>query len=357
VVRIHYGTGKPLASPGGTHSVILGLSSAQEEINRIVIRVDQIKLLGKRYQSSSNLPKGSKLNYVNEFHFCLTYLYVLLRNPLLVLRSNLNILHFHGPWYLESKIQNPKARVRNSLKFILELTLLHSFPQIICVSQAFADLLTTRFKINSRKIAVISAGVDTNRFMPSSEPQKVGEVERALQIGTVRRLVPRMGLEILISSMLEIEDAYLTIVGIGPLEEQLKQLILELGLSERVTLSGYIRDENLPDYYKSIDLCVIPSIALEGFCVTALEAMACGIPVIATNLDGLKESVGKCDSRLLFEANSIPALVAQINLARKNFVGDSLRFRNYSLGYSWTSIALTLEELIHSQTKQKIKVN
>lgn len=353
MLRIHYGTGKPLTNPGGTHSVILGLSSAQEEINQRAILVDQIKLLGKKYQSSSKLPKGRKLNYVNEFHFCLSYLHVLLRNPLLVLRSNLNILHFHGPWYLESKIQNPKKRVRNFLKFILEFTLLHSFPQIICVSQAFAELLNTKFKINSRKITVISAGVDVNRFIPSSEPQKVCAREHALHIGTVRRLVPRMGLEILISSMLEIEDAYLTIVGIGPLEEQLKQLILDLDLSERVSLKGYISDENLPDFYRKIDLCVIPSIALEGFCVTALEAMACGIPVIATNLDGLKESVGKCDSRLLFEANSIPALVAQINLARKSFVGDSSKFRKYSLGYSWTSIALTLEALIHSKIKQK----
>ena len=353
MVRIHYGTGRPLSNPGGTHSVIRGLSSAQEEINILVILVDQIKLLGKKYQTSSNLPKGSKINYVNEFHFCLSYLHILLRDPLLVLRSDLNILHFHGPWYLESRIQNPKAKIRNLFKFILEFALLHSFTQIVCVSQAFADLLSTRFKIDPRKITVISAGIDTNRFTPTSESQKISQPQRALQIGTVRRLVPRMGLEILISSMLEIEDAHLTIVGVGPLEEELKQLILELGLLEKVTLSGYIKDEDLPDFYRNIDLCVIPSTALEGFCITALEAMACGIPVIATNLDGLKESVGKCDSRLLFEGNSIPALVAQVNLAKESFVGDSARFRKYSLGYSWTKVALTLEELIQTQTKQK----
>jgi len=353
VVRIHYGTGKPLTNPGGTHSVIRGLSSAQQEINRIVILVDQIKLLGKKYQISSNLPKGSKFNYVNEFHFCLSYLHILLRDPLLVLRSDLNILHFHGPWYLESRIQNPKARIRNFFKFILEFVLLHTFTQIVCVSEAFADLLRSRFKIDPRKIAVIPAGIDTNRFTPTSESQQNRPLKRALQIGTVRRLVPRMGLEILIPSMLEIEDAHLTIVGVGPLEEELNQLILELGLLEKVTLSGYIKDENLPDFYRNIDLCVIPSTALEGFCITALEAMACGIPVIATNLDGLKESVGKCDSRLLFESNSIPALVAHINLAREKFVGDSSRFRKYAIGYSWTSIALALEELIQYKTKQK----
>lgn len=357
MVRIHYGTGKPLTNPGGTHSVILGLSTAQEEIGKKVIRVDQIKLLGRKYRNSSDLPKESKLNYVNEFHFCLSYLHILLRNPMLVLGSDLNILHFHGPWYLESRIQNPQARIRNLLKFILEFALLHSFTQIICVSQSFADLLSARFKINSEKIAVISAGIDTNRFTPSSEPQKIGDAQRALQIGTVRRLVPRMGLEILISSMNEIEDAHLTIAGVGPLEEQLKQLILDLGLSERVTLSGYLEDKNLPDFYRNIDLCVIPSTALEGFCITALEAMACGIPVIATNLDGLKESVGKCDSRLLFEANSIPALVAQVNIARVDFLGDCSRFRNYALGYGWTSLALTLEELIQSKTKKKSQIN
>ena len=357
MVRIHYGTGKPLTNPGGTHSVIRGISSAQKEINRIVILVDQIKLLGKKYQISSDLPKGSKLNYVNEFHFCLSYLHILLRDPLLVLRSDLNILHFHGPWYLESRIQNPKARIRNFSKFVLEFVLLHTFTQIVCVSEAFADLLSSRFKIDPRKITVIPAGIDTNRFTPTSESQQNGHLQRALQIGTVRRLVPRMGLEILISSMLEIGDAHLTIVGVGPLEDELKQLIQELGLSAKVTLSGYIKDENLPDFYRNIDLCVIPSTALEGFCITALEAMACGIPVIATNIDGLKESVGKCDSRLLFEANSIPALVAHINFARANFVGDSSRFRKYSIGYSWASIVLALEELIQSEKKQKRQIN
>ena len=96
--------------------------------------LDQIKLFGQKYKSNVEISSQRDLHYVNEFHFCLSYLHVLLRNPLLVIRSNLNILHFHGPWYLESKIQNPKAHIRNFVKFVLEVILVHSFPRIIRVS-------------------------------------------------------------------------------------------------------------------------------------------------------------------------------------------------------------------------------
>lgn len=351
---IHFGTGKPLTSPGGTHSVVLGLASAQERLGSKVVLVDQIKLFGQKYKTNAEFPIRTNLNYVNEFHFCLSYLHVLLRDPLVVLRSNLNILHFHGPWYLESKIQNPRARIRNFVKFVLEIILVHSFPRIICVSQAFADLLNQKYFVSTKKISVIPAGIDTSRFHPSVTHDHSVKSNCTLKIGTVRRLVPRMGLDILISSMSEIENSILTIAGTGPMEEQLNLLIKELALEDKVKLLGFVPEEDLPDFYQSLDLCVIPSIALEGFCITALEAMASGIPVIASDLDGLKESVGNCDPRLLFRANSKLALVEKVKFARENFVGNQIKFRDYSLKFSWDFIVIRLADLIQIELDKKV---
>ena len=346
VMIYHFGTGKPLSTPGGTHSVVLGLAKAQERLGTKVVLVDQIKLFGQKYKSNVEISSQRDLHYVNEFHFCLSYLHVLLRNPLLVIRSNLNILHFHGPWYLESKIQNPKAHIRNFVKFVLEVILVHSFPRIICVSRAFADLLTEKYLVSAKKISVIPAGIDTNRFYPSPIRHQNERSASPLQIGTVRRLVPRMGLDFLITSMIEIENSFLTIAGTGPMHEQLNLLVKELNLEDKVKLIGFVPEKMLPRFYQNLDLCIIPSIALEGFCITALEAMACGTPVIASDLDGLKESVGNCDSRLLFKANSQSALVEKVEYARKNVVGNQKKFREYSLGYSWDSIALRLDNVI-----------
>lgn len=357
MTRIHFGTGSKLAKPGGTHSVIIGLSGAQKELGHTVIVVDQIKLFGKAFNSTVPIKSIHRSKYVNEFHFCLSFLHILIRHPRLILRAEMNILHFHGPWYLESKTQKPRAKLKNSFKFLLEFFILHSFRRIVCVSHAFENILKTTYKINPKRIAVIPVGIDLVRFKPVQN-NRTSELDKSeMRIGTVRRLVPRMGLEILIESMCYVDSSTLTIAGIGPLENDLKKLVANLGLDSKVKFAGYIQPEDLPTFYRSLDLCVIPSVALEGFCLTALEAMACGIAVIATNLDGLKESVGKCDSRLLFEANSITALVAQISLAKDHFVGDFSKFRQYSLGYSWTSIALTLEELIQLQSKQRRKSN
>lgn len=343
MTRVHYGSGKSISEPGGTHSFIIGLSEAQKKLGQTAILVDQIKLFGQPLRSSVPIAVGKNFDFVNEFHFCLSFLHILLRKPSLIWKAKLNILHFHGPWYLESKFQKPKARLRNSIKFLLEILILKKFRKIICVSQAFADILTSIYKVKACNISIIPAGVDVEHFSPKTKLRSNANLENIIHLGTVRRLVPRMGLEILIASMPELPDCKLSIAGVGPIQNELKMLVKDLGLSERVTFTGYIEEIDLPNFYRSLDLCVIPSIALEGFCITALEAMACGIPVIATNINGLKESVGRCDPKLLFDPNSISSLVSQIQLARNTFIGDSLKFRNYAVNYSWDKIAIQIE--------------
>ncbi|HRR39717.1 MAG TPA: glycosyltransferase, partial [Syntrophales bacterium] len=122
------------------------------------------------------------------------------------------------------------------------------------------------------------------RFHPSGDRRdirrRLGIPENRAVILTVRNLVPRMGLENLITAMKDVvkalPDVLLIIGGSGPLREKLLRLACELQLSDSIRFTGFIRDEELPDYYRAADIFVLPTIELEGFGLVTLEALACG---------------------------------------------------------------------------------
>ena len=100
----------------------------------------------------------------------------------------------------------------------------------------------------------------------------------------VGRLVPYKGVEILIRA-LENVKARLWIVGTGPLEASLKNLVREKGIADRVLFLGHVPDEDLVTYYHACDLFALPSITnQEMFGLVQLEAMACSKPVISTTV-------------------------------------------------------------------------
>ena len=124
-----------------------------------------------------------------------------------------------------------------------------------------------------------------------------------------RRLVYRCGVDMLVEAMLELPDSVrLVITGDGPQRESLKNTIITKGLKKRVFLSGMLSREDLRALTCAADFAVIPTRALEGFGLSAAEAMCCGTPVIATPVDALEDVVGCLDRNLLCEAASPEAL-------------------------------------------------
>ena len=109
---------------------------------------------------------------------------------------------------------------------------------------------------------------------------------------TVRNLVPRMGLENLISAFEIVQsgrtDLLLIIGGEGPLEPALKEQTRQCGVEEFVRFVGYIPDEDLPSYYQMADLFILPTIELEGFGLVTVEALASGLPVLGTPVGGTR---------------------------------------------------------------------
>jgi rhamnosyl/mannosyltransferase len=106
-----------------------------------------------------------------------------------------------------------------------------------------------------------------------------------LMILFVGRLVIYKGIEYLIESMQYVENTSLTIIGSGPLEKPLKKLILDLNLKDKIKIIPEVDEESLHNYYKACDIFVLPSKnETEAYGIVQIEAMACGKPLICTEL-------------------------------------------------------------------------
>jgi glycosyltransferase involved in cell wall biosynthesis len=109
----------------------------------------------------------------------------------------------------------------------------------------------------------------------------------------VRRLVYKNGIDTLLDSaeiaVKKNSKLVFVVVGKGPDFEEVKEKIAQLGLQRNFRLTGFVSDEDLPFYYNVADLFALPSKSGEGLPLVALEAMACGLPVIATDVGGTSE--------------------------------------------------------------------
>lgn len=146
-------------------------------------------------------------------------------------------------------------------------------------------------KYTDKDIQITPFGVDTSLFRRSVAPSK----EKFI-IGSVKTLSYKYGTEYLIRAFKQVTvnnpnlDCYLELVGKGPDERKLKNLAIELGISDRVLFTGYIRNDILPKVFDRFSVACYMSLS-ESFGVSALEAMSCNCPVVASDADGFKEVV------------------------------------------------------------------
>lgn len=176
---------------------------------------------------------------------------------------------------------------------------------VITVSEhSRQDLL--RHGIDPERVFTIYNGVDHQRFFPLA---RAGE-QRPLMIGYLASLARRKRVDRLIRAYALLRrrtcDVRLVIGGTGPLLAELRQLVRELGLEGDVEFRGFVPDEALNAFYNELDIFAFPS-DYEGFGLPLLEAMACGVPVVATALSSHPEIVA--DAGILVQAD--PESLAQ----------------------------------------------
>jgi len=109
---------------------------------------------------------------------------------------------------------------------------------------------------------------------------------------------------------------HLTIVGDGPQAEPLKELVLELGVRERVSFAGWVPHEMVGQYYTTADVFVHPAIFAEPFGRTILEAMQFGLPPVVSNIGAPPITIG--DAGLVFEPGSVDDLVQKLEMVSRD---------------------------------------
>jgi sugar transferase (PEP-CTERM/EpsH1 system associated) len=170
---------------------------------------------------------------------------------------------------------------------------------VLSISEALKQRLSTTVGVSTSLIKAVQNGVDIEKFsylqkeQINNFKQKFNIPEDAIVIGTVGRLVPVKDQKTLIEAAQIIKEKLpgeiaVVIVGDGPLMENLQGRAAELGVYNIVYFLG--RQENISEVMNSFDIFVLPSLS-EGISNTILEAMACGLPIIATEVGGSVEIV------------------------------------------------------------------
>jgi glycosyltransferase involved in cell wall biosynthesis len=169
------------------------------------------------------------------------------------------------------------------------------FTRVVCASSFMKDMLISD-GIDHKKICVIPNGIDLDTFANAGHVELVGE-PALLFVG---RLEQEKGIDILVQSMPHLTRVLprvaLHVVGTGSLDKELRSYVVREGLTDRVLFYG--KKAETAVFYNSADICVIPSF-LEGFGITAIEAMAAGKPVVATRCGGIPENITNLENGIL----------------------------------------------------------
>jgi len=223
--------------------------------------------------------------------------------PFWLLKQKADILHFQMPFPL-AEFSEILAKKRTKIvvswhsdivkqdlaRRIFEPFLLRFLDRVDKILVATPNHITSSLYLPyfKDKCEIVPYGLDLERFakIAPNEPKVTALRNKANGplILFVGRLVYYKGLEYLISAMKDVE-ANLLIVGEGPLKQKLLAQIKGLGLENKVSILDKVGHAELPYYYQACDVFVLPSIAnSEAFGLVQVEAMACGKPVISTDL-------------------------------------------------------------------------
>ena len=206
----------------------------------------------------------------------------------------------HDAWHLENK----KSR------FLQRIILNYVKPVYV----ADADFVAEQVKklIPSLNPYVIANGIDTKKFIPSIKSkkeslEKFGLSSKLKYIGCAARLESVKGHDVLIKALHNLPvNIGLLLAGTGSLEKKLKKLVSKLGLEKRVYFLGHIDD--MTNFYPLIDVFCLSS-HNEGLPLSPLEAQACGIPVVLTDVGGCKEAI--CNKTGIVVQPNNPILLSQ----------------------------------------------
>ncbi len=246
----------------------------------------------------------------------------------------------------KTKLRARAGEREPALRQNIESRAMRSADKIIVSTREELQDVTRLYGASESKTEIVPAGVDLAAFAPVDKDaarRELGIRERGVLL-YVGRIEPLKGIEILLRAMTLMEwgsGLRLLIVGGdagGDAEmERLKALAAELGIAESTTFTGPVPQSALPTYYSAADAFVLPSHA-ESFGLAALEAMACGVPVVVSRVGGLKTFIDSGVSGYLVPwrcpeafAQRLDVLLASPEL--RDSMGRAARQKALSMGW------------------------
>jgi glycosyltransferase involved in cell wall biosynthesis len=237
------------------------------------------------------------------------------------------------------------VRIFSSMYIEIDRQIVKNADRVIAISKACANELRLFYGITD--LDIIHNAVDSTFFCPSNH--KTHKNSYILYAG---RVSAEKGLIDLVNSAKHVCKKYpnfkFVIAGNGPLERHLKKLVSTLNLESNFFFAGSVNHETLLKFYQNATVYVLPSYR-EGLPTTLLEAMSCGLPVVATAISGITDVIDNHKTGLLVPtnspenlANAILMLIEDSKLSEEIAKNARMHVQKY---YDWDIIASKIEEV------------
>jgi glycosyltransferase involved in cell wall biosynthesis len=203
--------------------------------------------------------------------------------------------------------------------------------RFIAVSQAAGDFACQHMAYAREQVTVAANGIDWEEFATHARRDRQGG---PLILGTASRLAEEKGHRFLLEAVARLVergcDMRLVVTGEGPLRRELESLVAKWNLTRHVEFVGWV--PSVRDFYRSVDVFLVPSINAEGLPTTILEAMASGCVVVASDVGGAAEAIRDGIDGCLVPPRSVEALVASMTRLTRDpqsleRMGESARLR------------------------------
>ncbi|MEO6848710.1 MAG: glycosyltransferase [Chthoniobacterales bacterium] len=356
---------------GGAQTVILQIA---RQMDRSRFSMEVAVMHGRGFFTESLEKEGIRVHSLSGNKFPPTYIPKFLK---LAHGNRFQIFHFHlfGANWIAKPLAallghrhliahdhcNDLYRSEKPLHIAIDRFTNRFASKIVAVSKSTEDFLTKVEKIDPSKVTYLANGVDTTRFQPATQEkrsacrQKLGLPQDAIVIGGVGRLHPQKNFSLFLDVAALLRDqtnVHFVIAGTGPEETMLRRKAVSLGLDKQIHFAGLVSD--MPDFYAALDGLLLTS-RYEGMPITVLEAMASGLFVVGSDLDGVKEVISDGVNGYLVNPNSAPDFVSRLNslIAStdvRRTVGNAAR-RHVETHFAIESMVSTLERLYLQEMK------
>ena len=251
------------------------------------------------------------------------------------------------------------------LRIVAETEAVRDCHRIITATHREKDEIIRLYDTESEKIGVVPCGVNMQMFQPEDKQiarQTVNLDDEKILL-FVGRIDPLKGIEQLLQALsyLKYQNRVKLVVIGGDEDSQdaitrLQSQAQQLNVQDKVSFLGIVKQRELPAYYNAADVCVVPS-HYESFGLVALESLACGTPVVATDVGEMNRIIHQDETGYVVADNNPLELAGKIDSLLSKIDNDGISasaIRKSVIGYDWANIAEAISRELYREVDKKM---